>query len=161
MKKFATLSAILLLAAPDLAWAQSRGRDGDDDRGGRAERSREDDGNRNRGKGKGNRGDGPRAERPRGDGPGRNQGRGQSQYNGQNRGRGGDDARTAVREGRRVSLREVLPQIQRRTPGRMLDSYPETGPGGRPQYRVRWLSENGQRIDYIVDAETGAIIRRE
>ncbi|HYE43017.1 MAG TPA: PepSY domain-containing protein, partial [Caulobacteraceae bacterium] len=32
---------------------------------------------------------------------------------------------------------------------------------GRPQYRVRWQSNDGQRIDYIVDAETGAILRRE
>ena len=131
MKKFAVIAAILMLAAPDLALAQSgRGRDRDDDgdRGkgrGRAERSRDDD--------RGDRG----------------------------RGRGGDDARQAVREGRRVSLRDVIPQIQRRSPGRLLDSYPETGPGGRPQYRVRWQSNNGQRIDYIVDAETGAIIRRE
>lgn len=142
MKNLAVLTAILLLAAPDLALAQSgRGRDGDDDRSGRAERSRDDD--RPRGKGK------ERAERVRDDGPGRG------------RGRGGDDARTAVREGRRVSLREVIPQIQRRSPGRMLDSYPETGPGGRPQYRVRWQSNSGERIDYIVDAETGTIIRRE
>ena len=145
MKKFAAIAAILMLAAPDLALAQSgRGRDRDDDDRPRVERRRDDDGG-NRGKGKGR---ADRPERVRDDGPGRGRGR-------------GDDARQAVREGRRVSLREVLPQIERRTPGRLLDSYPETGPGGRPQYRVRWQSNNGQRIDYIVDAETGAIIRRE
>ena len=142
MKKLAILTAILMLAAPEMALAQS-GRGRDDDRGGRAERSRDDDGPR---RGKGDR-------RVRDDNPGGGQG--------QNRGRSGDDARTAVREGRRVSLRDVLPQINRRTPGRMLDSYPETGPGGRPQYRVRWQSNSGERIDYIVDAETGAILRRE
>jgi len=148
MKKYAVLAAILMLAAPDLALAQShRGRDRDDDS--RVERRRDDDGARgNRGKGRG-RGD---RERVRDDGP---------RYNDGGRRRGSDDARQAVREGRRVSLREVIPQIQRRTPGRLLDSYPETGPGGRPQYRVRWQSNSGQRIDYIVDAETGAIIRRE
>lgn len=150
MKKYAVLAAILMLAAPDLALAQPhRGRDRDDEP--RAERRRDDDGGRgNRGKGRG------RPDRVRDDGP---------RYSGQDRdrgrGRGSDDARQAVREGRRVSLREVIPQIQRRTPGRLLDSYPETGPGGRPQYRVRWQSNTGQRIDYIVDAETGAIIRRE
>lgn len=145
MKKFAVIAAILMLAAPDLALAQSgRGRDRDDDR--RAERSRDDDDGGKRGKGR------SRADRVRDDdGPARG-----------DRGRDrGDDARQAVREGRRVSLRDVIPQIQRRSPGRLLDSYPETGPGGRPQYRVRWQSNNGQRIDYIVDAETGAIIRRE
>lgn len=147
MKKLAVLSVILMLAAPQVALAQNgRGRDRDD--GPRYERG-DDDGPR-RGKGKGN----GQAQRTRDDNPG--QGRG----NGQNRNRG-DDARTEVREGRRVPLRDVLPQINRRTPGRMLDSYPETGPGGRPQYRVRWQSNSGERIDYIVDAETGAIIRRE
>jgi uncharacterized membrane protein YkoI len=147
MKKLAVLSVILMLAAPGMALAQSgRDRDRDDDRP-RAERNRDDDGPR-RGKGKG------QAQRTRDDNPGQNRGQGQ------NRNRG-NDARTEVREGRRVPLRDVLPQINRRTPGRLLDSYPETGPGGRPQYRIRWQANSGERIDYIVDAETGAIIRRE
>ncbi len=141
MRTLAVLSAILLLAAPDLAQAQERrARDRDDrvaaasfqDRGRGGE-------NRGRGRGRGN-DDDRRAER---------------------RGPARDDVREAVREGRRVSLREVLPQIQRRTPGRILDSFPETGPGGQPRYRVRWQSNDGQRIDYIVDARTGAIIGRE
>ena len=34
------------------------------------------------------------------------------------------------------------------------------GKDGRPIYRVRWQAANGQRIDFIVDATTGAIIGR-
>jgi YebC/PmpR family DNA-binding regulatory protein len=32
--------------------------------------------------------------------------------------------------------------------------------GGRPVYRVRWQAANGERIDFIVDARSGAIIGR-
>ena len=48
-----------------------------------------------------------------------------------------------------------------RTPGRHLDAGLETGAGGRPVYRVRWAAEDGRRIDYVVDAEIGAIIRAD
>jgi hypothetical protein len=145
MKKLVALSLIFLLAAPELAQAQGQSR-----------RQRADD-------------DGPALVVRGRDGEG---GRAKAQPNrpivpvrlGQNGRRGGDqqdDARRGVREGRRVPLREVIPQIQRRSPGRMLDSFPEEGPGGRPLYRIRWQSDSGERIDYIVDAETGAILRRE
>ena len=29
---------------------------------------------------------------------------------------------------------------------------------GRPIYRVRWMTRDGRRIDYLVDAATGAIL---
>jgi uncharacterized membrane protein YkoI len=149
MKKLAVLIPVLLaLAAPTLAHAEGEKGHGRD-RETYAQRDRDDeDGRGNRGKGRGDRGnhEGQRGK-GRGDGP-----RGQ---------RHGGDARQQVREGRRVSLREVIPNIARRSPGRMLDSFAENGPGGRPQYRVRWQSNSGERIDYIVDAQTGAIIGRE
>ncbi len=44
--------------------------------------------------------------------------------------------------------------------GRLLDAGLEPGPDGRPAYRVRWAAQGGQRIDFIVDAATGAILRR-
>ena len=145
MRTLAVLTAILLLAAPDLAQAQARRDRGDGDRSDRAAASFQD---------RGGRGD------DRGKGRGRGRG-GDDDRRAERRGAARDDVRRDVREGRRVSLREVLPSINRRTPGRILDSFPETGPGGQPLYRVRWQSNDGQRIDYIVDARTGAILRRE
>jgi uncharacterized membrane protein YkoI len=53
-----------------------------------------------------------------------------------------------------------MEQIRRRTPGRPLDAGMEQS-GGRAVYRVRWAAEDGRRIDYIVDAETGAILRAD
>jgi len=130
------------------------------------------------GRGRGPDGNGPPGQRGRGEGeayvPPGQRGRGypapapyglpvgQMLGFGQPRGwQGGGDqneARRAVREGRHVSLGQAIEAIRRRTPGRQLDAEMEPGPGGRHVYRVRWATADGRRIDYIVDAETGAII---
>ncbi len=70
------------------------------------------------------------------------------------------EAREAVQSGRAIPLGRVMEQIRRRTPGRPLDAGMEQS-GNRPVYRVRWAAEDGRRIDYIVDAETGAILRAD
>jgi uncharacterized membrane protein YkoI len=69
-----------------------------------------------------------------------------------------NEARAAVRRGEHLKLDQVVAIVQRRTPGRILDSGLE-GYRGRMAYRVRWAANDGRRIDYIVDAETGAILR--
>ena len=68
------------------------------------------------------------------------------------------EARRGVREGAMVPLGQVVGNIQRSVRGRMLDAGVEPGPDGRPTYRVRWAAAGGRRIDFIVDAATGAII---
>ena len=70
-----------------------------------------------------------------------------------------NEVQRCVREGRCVSLAQVIQNIRRRTPGRQLDAGLELGPGGRAVYRVRWAADDGRRIDYMVDAQTGDIIR--
>jgi len=69
-----------------------------------------------------------------------------------------EDARRGVQAGRMRPLGEVEANIQRSVRGRMLDAGVEPGPDGRPTYRVRWAAAGGRRIDFIVDAATGAII---
>lgn len=71
-----------------------------------------------------------------------------------------DQARRGVREGGMKSLGQVMAMIRRGTPGHILDAGIEPGPDGRPAYRVRWAARGGRRIDFIVDAATGAILRR-
>ncbi len=72
-----------------------------------------------------------------------------------------DEARAGVRSGQFRPLSGVLSDLRRRQPGRQLDAGIEQGRDGRPVYRVRWAARNGQRIDYIVDARTGAILAEE
>jgi uncharacterized membrane protein YkoI len=64
-----------------------------------------------------------------------------------------DQARGGVQSGRLVPLSRVIEQISRRTPGRVLDAGLEV-----PNYRVRWATTDGRRIDFIVDAQSGQIL---
>ena len=68
-----------------------------------------------------------------------------------------DAVRMGVRGGRLAPLGYVIDNLQRRTPGRQLDTAVEFE-DGRPVYRVRWLTNQGRRVDYIVDAATGRYI---
>lgn len=72
-----------------------------------------------------------------------------------------NEAREGVRSGALRPLGGVLSELRRRQPGRQLDAGIEQGPDGRPVYRVRWAAANGRRIDFIVDARTGAILSEE
>lgn len=68
-----------------------------------------------------------------------------------------DEARTGVKQGRYLPLSKIIAEIERRSPGRELDAGLEQS-GSRAVYRVRWATKDGRRIDYIVDAQTGAIL---
>jgi uncharacterized membrane protein YkoI len=62
-----------------------------------------------------------------------------------------------VRQGQLAPLGRVIDNIQHITPGRQLDSGLEYM-GPRLVYRVRWMTARGRRVDYFVDAASGAII---
>ncbi len=70
-----------------------------------------------------------------------------------------DEARAGVRSGQLKSMGWVLGQIQRSRAGRVLDADLGQGPNGQPVYRVVWAGADGRRIDYIIDARTGAILQ--
>ncbi|HWA62727.1 MAG TPA: PepSY domain-containing protein [Caulobacteraceae bacterium] len=58
---------------------------------------------------------------------------------------------------RLLPLNVIIERIQKRTPGTQLDTGTEYM-GDRPVYRVRWITKDGRRIDYLIDAVTGAIL---
>jgi hypothetical protein len=68
-----------------------------------------------------------------------------------------EEARSGVREGQMAPLGSVIAGIGHRARGRPLDAGIEYQ-GSRPVYRVRWLMNNGRRVDYLVDAATGQIL---
>ena len=68
-----------------------------------------------------------------------------------------DEVREGVSQGRYMGLARVIGIIRQRTPGRQLDAGLENW-GGRAVYRVRWAEPGGRRTDYIVDAQSGAIL---
>ncbi len=68
-----------------------------------------------------------------------------------------EEARLGVRQGQMAPLGSVIAGIGHRSSGRPLDAGIEYQ-GSRPVYRVRWLMNNGRRVDYLVDAATGQIL---
>jgi hypothetical protein len=72
-----------------------------------------------------------------------------------------DEAREGVRRGGNLPMGQVLESLRRRQPGRLLDAGIEQAADGRSVYRVRWAAADGRRIDYIIDARTGAILEAE
>ncbi len=68
-----------------------------------------------------------------------------------------DEARRGVRYGQMAPLGRVIENIRARTPGRQLDAGIEYL-GERPVYRVRWVTDHGRRVDFLVDAATGAVL---
>ena len=68
-----------------------------------------------------------------------------------------DEALKGVRDHHLMPLARVIERVRARTPGRLLDTGLENQ-GGRPIYRVRWMTKDGRRIDYLIDAVTGAIL---
>jgi hypothetical protein len=137
--------AVLALSAPAIADARPGHGGGGGREKPRAERQR-DDGRRQRGR------EGPRDFRAPAP-PYNSLGEGWREQQ--------DEARRGVRQGGYRPLAQVLGDLQRRNPGRQLDAGIERGFNGQPVYRVRWAARNGRRIDYIVDARTGAILRAE
>ena len=69
--------------------------------------------------------------------------------------RGGAGARFDIQ--RMAPLDPVLDKLQRHSPGRQLNTIIESE-DGRPVYRVRWMTNEGRRIDYVVDANTGQFL---
>jgi uncharacterized membrane protein YkoI len=68
-----------------------------------------------------------------------------------------DEARRGVRKGRLAPLGTVLEKIRRRVGGHQLDAGLEYQ-GERPIYRVRWMTRDGRRIDYMIDAASGKML---
>ena len=68
-----------------------------------------------------------------------------------------EEARSGVRQGQMAPLGSVIAGIGHRAAGRPLDAGIEYQ-DGRAVYRVRWLMNNGRRVDYLVDAASGQII---
>jgi hypothetical protein len=71
-----------------------------------------------------------------------------------------DEVRQAVRQRQLIPLGRVIAQIGVRHPGRLLDTGLEYQ-GARAIYRVRWITRDGRRVDYLIDATTGAILGRD
>lgn len=71
-----------------------------------------------------------------------------------------EGARRGVSEGRYTPLDRIVDDIRRREPGILLDGDLVEQGGGEAVYRIKWLTPYDERVEFIVDARTGAILER-
>lgn len=57
------------------------------------------------------------------------------------------------RGGQTISMEQAVAIVARRMPGRLLDASPMGS-----NYRIVWLTNDGRRIDFVVDAGSGQIL---
>ena len=59
---------------------------------------------------------------------------------------------------REISMSQAIRIVEQRAgPGHHLDGSREDR-GGRTVYRIQWVTDRGERRDYVVDGQTGAVI---
>lgn len=68
-------------------------------------------------------------------------------------GPGGPGRPNARGGGQTISMEQAVSIVSRRMPGRLLDASPMGA-----NYRIVWLTNDGRRIDFVVDAGTGQIL---
>lgn len=71
-----------------------------------------------------------------------------------------EQAREGVRSGRQAPLSRILRSLDDRYPGRHLNTALADA-GGRPAYFIQWQLDDGRVVVFVVDAETGQMIRRQ
>jgi uncharacterized membrane protein YkoI len=73
----------------------------------------------------------------------------------------GESARQSAAEGQIIPLRDILRNLKDRFTGRQLDANLYSDGAGGQYYEIQWLTDAGQRIDFRVDARTGAILSQK
>jgi Peptidase propeptide and YPEB domain len=69
-----------------------------------------------------------------------------------------DEVRQGVTQRRIMPLSTIVEEVRRRVGGRQLDAGLETGADGHPVWRVRWMTADGRRVDYMIDAANGRVL---
>lgn len=68
------------------------------------------------------------------------------------------EARDAVRKGDIVPLNTIFQRLRDRYGGYQLDAELFSTRGGGSEYRIRWMTEDGRRLNIRVDGRTGRIL---
>lgn len=68
-------------------------------------------------------------------------------------------ARDARQNGDIVPLRDIIRRLEREHGGRYLNAELFSREGGGSEYRIDWITEDGRKVLFVVDAQTGRIIR--
>lgn len=69
-------------------------------------------------------------------------------------------AREAVREGKTVPLSKVFQQLKREYGGYQLGAELYSRNDGTTIYEIDWMTEDGRKAHFTVDAQSGAVLSR-
>lgn len=69
-------------------------------------------------------------------------------------------AREAVREGKTVPLSRVFQQLKREYGGYQLGAELYSRDDGSTFYEIDWMTEDGRKAKFTVDAQSGSVINR-
>ena len=72
-----------------------------------------------------------------------------------------DQARDAVTNGDIVPLRDIFRMLKQRFGGYQLGAELFSKPGGGSEYHIDWMTRDGHKMQFIVDAQTGQITSSE
>ncbi|MEL6324871.1 MAG: PepSY domain-containing protein [Pseudomonadota bacterium] len=68
-----------------------------------------------------------------------------------------NQARDARQSGDIVPLRDIIRRLQRQHGGRYLDANLYSKSGGGSEYHIDWLTEDGRKVVFVVDARSGRV----
>lgn len=70
------------------------------------------------------------------------------------------EAREAVRDGRSLPLAQILAPLKEEHGGYLLSADLFSTPSGAAQYHIQWMTGDGRKTVFIVDAQTGTVLER-
>ncbi len=70
------------------------------------------------------------------------------------------EARTAVKEGRSLPLSQILDKLKTEHGGYLLGAELFSTEAGGTEYHIDWMTEDGRKTVFVVDAQTGNVLRR-
>ena len=68
-----------------------------------------------------------------------------------------DQARDAVNNGDIIPLRDIFRMLKQRFGGSQLGAELFSKPGGGSEYHVDWLTRDGRKMQFVIDAQSGNI----
>ena len=71
-----------------------------------------------------------------------------------------NQARDAVRNGKTVPLSRIFGMLKQQYGGYQLGADLVSKQGGGAEYHIDWMTEDGRKMRFIVDAQSGAITDR-
>lgn len=70
-----------------------------------------------------------------------------------------NDARNARQSGDIIPLRDIIRQLKRSYGGSYLNADLSSRGGGQSVYRIDWVTDDGRKMRFIVDAQTGRVLQ--